>query len=201
MNIFNITPHSPLYPAGLRQYLKDDAPPEIAFMGLPQILQNKKTAIFCSNKCPASLILQAHDLAKQWVKQNITVVSGFHSPVEQECLKILERGTQPVIICPARSIDNIRIRPYLSRLVEARLLMLSPFALKAKRMTSKMAWERNRFVAALADTIFVVYAEPKSKTELLCQEIVGWGKPIYTFAGEHNQKLVALGIRTSDQKA
>jgi predicted Rossmann fold nucleotide-binding protein DprA/Smf involved in DNA uptake len=98
-------------------------------------------------------------------------------------------------MCPARSIDNMRIKPYIPLLEASRLLMLSPFPPKAKRMSSEMAWERNRFVAALADKIFVVYAEPKSRTELLCQEIDGWGKPIYTFAGEHNQNLAAMGAR------
>jgi len=41
----------------------------------------------------------------------VTVISGFHTPVEKECLRILLRGSQPVIICPARSIEGMRIPP------------------------------------------------------------------------------------------
>jgi len=35
------------------------------------------------------------------------VISGFHTPAEKECLRILLRGAQPIIICPARSIEPI----------------------------------------------------------------------------------------------
>ena len=41
---------------------------------------------------------------------DITVISGFHSPMERECLNILLRGKQSVIICPARSIEGMRIK-------------------------------------------------------------------------------------------
>jgi predicted AAA+ superfamily ATPase len=33
----------------------------------------------------------------------IPVIGGFHAPMEKECLDLLLRGTQPVVICPARS--------------------------------------------------------------------------------------------------
>jgi HEPN domain-containing protein len=43
-------------------------------------------------------------------KRGVTVVGGFHAPMERECLTILLRGAQPVILCPARNI-GMRIRP------------------------------------------------------------------------------------------
>ena len=39
----------------------------------------------------------------------VAVIGGFHSPIEKDCLDLLLRGTQPVIICPARNIENMRI--------------------------------------------------------------------------------------------
>lgn len=41
----------------------------------------------------------------------VTVIGEFHSPMEKECLNILLRGSQPIIVCPARSLENMRIKP------------------------------------------------------------------------------------------
>jgi len=55
------------------------------------------------------------------------VVSGFHSPVESECLQILLSGTRPLVVCPARSIKEMRLMPaYKKLLSEGRLLLVSP---------------------------------------------------------------------------
>ncbi len=43
-----------------------------------------------------------------------------------------------------------------------------------------MALSRNRFVAAMADRILILYAAPASKTETFCREILGLEKaPIH----------------------
>ena len=34
---------------------------------------------------------------------------SIRSPIEEECLRILQRGKQPLIVCPARAIDTMRI--------------------------------------------------------------------------------------------
>ena len=81
-----------------------------------------------------------------------TIISGFHSPVEQEALIVLLRGPQPVILCPARSLARMRLKPaYWTALEAGRLLLLSPFAESVHRATIEMAYQRNRFVAALMD--------------------------------------------------
>jgi hypothetical protein len=63
-------------------------------------LAEPKLALFCSVRCPGDAILGAYDAAQKLRDDSVTVVSGFHSPVEKECLRILLRGTQPVIILP-----------------------------------------------------------------------------------------------------
>ena len=39
----------------------------------------------------------------------IAVISGFHSPLEKDCLELLLRGDQLIVICPARNIENMRM--------------------------------------------------------------------------------------------
>jgi predicted Rossmann fold nucleotide-binding protein DprA/Smf involved in DNA uptake len=189
-----LTPSHPAYPPALRHWLGADAPPTLTARGNLAILQQPALALFSSSQCPAALILRAHDLADQLRQQGRTVISGFHSPVERECLTTLLRGTQPLILCPARSIEHWRIPlAYRQPLQDGRLLLLSPFSATQRRMTEETALTRNLVVAALAETVLVVHAAPGSKTEAFCRELVRWGKPVCTFDSLHNANLVEMG--------
>jgi predicted Rossmann fold nucleotide-binding protein DprA/Smf involved in DNA uptake len=182
--------------AVLGRFLGDHAPESIAALGNLDILKEKKTAFFCSSKCPGDLIIKTYDLARKWRDDGITIIGGFHSPMEQECLTILLRGKQPVIVCPARSIETMRLKAeYKIPLGEGRLLILSPFAKKDRRVTSETSLARNYFVAALADEIFVTHAAPGSKTEQFCREVQEWGKEMRTFENEVNNNILSLGRR------
>ena len=156
-------------------------------------MQRKSLALFCSVKCPGNLIVQTYDLAQKLRAAGVTVIGGFHSPMERECLRILLRSPHPVIICPARSLPKRLAPEFCKPLEEGRLLLLSSFADAVCRADEETAHRRNRLVAALADRIFAAYAAPNSKTELFCREIIAWGKPLYTLAGEANANLLALG--------
>ena len=185
------------YPSPVIKYLSGNAPKDITAIGNLDILHNKTLAVFSSAKCPGAIILKTYDLMKKLREADITVISGFHSAMERECLNILLKGKQPMIICPARSIEGMRIRAeYKKPLKEERLLFLSPFPEEEKRISSERALRRNYFVAALATSIFIPYAAPKSSTEMFCQEILKWGKQVYTIADEKNKNLLAAGVKT-----
>jgi predicted Rossmann fold nucleotide-binding protein DprA/Smf involved in DNA uptake len=90
----------------------------------------------------------------------------------------------------------MRVRAeYKEPLKEGRLLFLSPFTEEEKRISSERALRRNYFVAALATSIFIPYAAPKSKTEQFCKELLTWNKPMYTFHSESNAELIAIGMK------
>jgi len=110
MNVTQIHQGNSGYPSALQEYLGNHAPESIAALGNLDILRRKTLALFCSVKCPGNLILQTYDLAQNLRQAGVTVIGGFHSPMERECLTILLRGTQPIIFCPARSIGRMRIR-------------------------------------------------------------------------------------------
>ncbi len=178
------------YPANLERYLGSEAPGTIRALGNIDILKNRKIGIFCSSKCPGDLIIKTYDIAKKWRDDGVTVIGGFHSPMEQECLTILLRGKQPVIVCPARGIEGMRVKKeYEKPLAEERLLILSPFPKKERRITAEISLVRNRFVAAIGDEIFVAYAEPSGKLEQLSREIYSWGKPLSTFENQTNKVM------------
>jgi hypothetical protein len=90
--------------------LGEHAPKTLTAVGAVASLAQPKTALFCSVRCPGEAILRAYDTAQKLRDEGVTVVSGFHSPVEKECLRILLRGKQPIIICFARSLEKIEYR-------------------------------------------------------------------------------------------
>jgi predicted Rossmann fold nucleotide-binding protein DprA/Smf involved in DNA uptake len=109
------------------------------------------------------VILKTFDAITAMRDQGRTLIGGFHSPMEWECLGILLRGRQQVIWVPARSIAGIHLKPELQpAFANGRLLILSPFEPKDKRITAALAEERNRFVGALADRVFVAHGAPAS---------------------------------------
>ena len=183
------------YPVALTTHLGDRAPELVSVLGNLEILQRKTLALFCSIRCPGSLIVQTYDLAHKLRRAGVTVIGGFHSPMERQCLAILLRSPHPVIVCPARSLPK-RVPPeFRQPLEEGRLLLLSPFADAVNRADEESARQRNRFVAALADQIFAAYAAPNSNTEFFCREIIAWSKPLYTLANDANENLLALGAK------
>lgn len=195
--MLKIPQDDPRYPASLKTYLNGRAPGTLSALGDLDLLRRRTLAFFCSVRCPGGLILQSHDLTQNLRRPDMAVLSGFHTPVEREGLEILLRGAQPVVVCPARSIEGMRVRKEYQKPLEAgRLLFLSPFPEKKRRITSDTSLARNRFVAALADAVLIVHAEPGGKTEGVCQEVLAWRKPLYTFAGDANGHLLALGAKS-----
>ena len=196
MDIKRIDRANEAYPDVLASYLGSRSPGTVYWLGNLDILRHKKLALFCSVKCPGNLILKTYDLARELRSAGVTVISGFHSPMEKECLSTLLRGKQPVVWCPARRLTVKGIpKEYAGPLAEERLLILSPFDGKVKQATEATALFRNEFVAALADNVFVAYAAPVSKTEAFCKQILEWCKPLFTFDDSETAALRDLGAR------
>jgi predicted Rossmann fold nucleotide-binding protein DprA/Smf involved in DNA uptake len=189
-----LSPRSPGLPGILRRATEGTQFSRFWIIGDVKILNNPLLGLLCSIRCPGRVIVQTYDLARALRDAEVPVIGGFHSPMEKECLDFLLRGKQSVIVCPARSITNMRM-PLAWRKAcgEGRLLILSPFAPKHGRISAPLAGKRNRFVSLLADQFFVPYAAPGSKTEHLCQDLLQAGKKIYTFESEKERDIVKAG--------
>ena len=72
----------------------------------------------------------------------------------------LLKGSQPIILVPARGLKK-RLEPELKDAQNGkRLLIVTPFDNEVKRVTTESANLRNRLIVELADEIFVAYAQP-----------------------------------------
>ena len=175
---------NPGFPRVLAACFGGEAPYELWVAGPIALLDLPKTGFFCSSQCPGSVVLKTFDAITRMRDEGQVLISGFHSVMEWECLGILLRGRQPIIWVPARSIVGMHLKPELVPAFNAgRLLILSPFPPKDKRITTALAEARNRFVAALADRVFVPYAAPNSRTLALCSELRAAGKQVLGVGG------------------
>jgi predicted Rossmann fold nucleotide-binding protein DprA/Smf involved in DNA uptake len=191
-----LSENDPAYPSIVRTVCGEDFPPAVAVSGKLDLLGRPKLALFCSGSFPAELLPQIDDFIQTIKQKTLAVISGFHSSGESYCLGQLLSARQPVIICPARSLDKMRVRKnYNEALEEGRLLFVSFFRSHRHRSDLEMALRRNRLVAALADKVLVPYAAAGSKTEQFCKEIVGSRKPVFTIESDLTRNLISLGLK------
>lgn len=194
--MMRIEKNDPPYPAKLSLLIGKNSPQTIDAIGDISILTKPLTALFCSVRCPGEIILKAYDLTRTLRDSGVIFISGFHSPIEKDCLEILLRGSQPLVICPAKSIEKIRIPvDWKPQIDKGRLLLLSPFLPRQKHITGERAQYRNLFTAALAEEIYIFHAAKGSKTMALCRQALDWGKTVYTFHHPENQHLIAAGAK------
>jgi predicted Rossmann fold nucleotide-binding protein DprA/Smf involved in DNA uptake len=180
MDACTLTAADTRYPACLRERLGDAAPAQLTAFGNLDLLALPKAALFCSARCPGAAILRAYDQAAHWRDTGRCIISGFHSPVEQECLRILLRGTAPLILCPARSLLTRIPAEWQTPLADGRLLIISGFTAAEKRVTTELAIRRNVLVAALADEACFAHITPGVQSERLTHRLTVWSVPFST---------------------
>lgn len=183
----------PDYPVSLYR-LGAAAPARLAIRGDPALLRDSLTALFASVQLPGDALLAAYDLAVELRDAGIAVIGGFQSPAERECLDLLLRGAQPVVVCPARALAGMRITAEWARAVaEGRLALVSPFPDGPRRPTAAMSEARNRVVAALAERVVVLHATPAGRVHRLAREAIRWGVPVFCPGVAANADLLVLG--------
>lgn len=166
------------FPSGvLQSFFAANPEQTVSFCGNSEILSDEKIGFFCSSKSSGAAILKVFEGANLWRKEQTTIISGFHAPLEREVLAILLKGTGRIIIAPARSLVTMRPpRDWLTALTENRLLIVSPFT-NTPRDSRATATKRNQFVVQIADQIVFGYISNGGKVEKLRRESASMNKP------------------------
>lgn len=173
-NVACITPNDASWPQQMTRRLGKQSPSKLWALGNLSLLEEPKTALFCSARCPGSAILAAYDQAAHCRDTGLCVMGGFHSPVEKECLRILLRGTQPIIVCPARALPKRIPVEWRTPLAVGRFLILSCFNDSEDRVTADLAVRRNELVAALADEVWFAHVTPGGHMDRLSRLAAEW---------------------------
>ena len=201
-DIFKIDESAGDYPERLRDQHLIERFPSLWAIGDARLLSRPLLGVLCSTRCPGQVILRTYYLARALRDAGVPVVAGFHSPMEKECLELLLRGTQPVIICPARSIDRMRVPASWRAGIEAqRVLVVSPFTAVDRRVTSDLAEERNNLVSALAYEVVVLHASAGGRIDRLCRELLANGNTVWTLDLPDNAVIIQAGARPASPEA
>lgn len=118
------------------------------------------TAFFASRQCPGAAIRAAMDWALLQASAKLTVVSGFHSPLEQSVLKVLMAAGSPAVVVLARPVAGAKLPPeWTELLAQGHMAVVSSVATEG-RLTQQLATQRNALVAQLARKTVVAHANP-----------------------------------------
>ena len=150
-------------PAPLRQRLGDADTGGWTAVGNADLLSEPLLGLLASRQCPPKIMLSTLDKIPGWIEDGKVILSGFHSPLEQQVLHSLLRRKGRAVRLLARSLSNYSIPPIARpALKEGRLLILSLSPPEVRRTTRATALERNRLILTLSTETTVPHIAPNS---------------------------------------
>ncbi|MCL2829895.1 MAG: DNA-processing protein DprA [Betaproteobacteria bacterium] len=174
-----MTPAPILLPPHLAPRIEPETAARLTGVGNAELLEEPLIGFIASRACPARVLIETLDLVPQWARTGRVIVSGFHSPLEQQVLKSLLRRQGRAVKLLARGFGNSGYRlaeEEREAIAANRLLVLSAFPPAVARTTRATALERNKLVLALANEVLVPHVAPGSPLAALLQEAAAHGK-------------------------
>lgn len=170
-------------------------PSQQHLLGDRRLLFGRVVGLLSSTQTPPDLILPTLDLVRAEADAETIFMSGFQSPLERECLGILLAAGAAVVVCPARSIDSMRLPgEWTERVARGEMLVLSTIeAAGARRPTVELGELRTLTVLDHARSLFIPSAQPGSRTYSAGALAVERGLPVFCFDHPRNRDLVLLG--------
>jgi predicted Rossmann fold nucleotide-binding protein DprA/Smf involved in DNA uptake len=169
-------------------------PDHLDVIGEQRLLEHSPLGLLCSNRPPGTLVFRTFELFQRIKRADVTVIGGFHSPMERQCLELLLEGSAGIVVVPARGLASFRMpSAWNQRHAKQRLAVVSPFPRGVRRVSRALAEQRNRFVALLSARLFVPYAAPGGLTERIALETAAAGTPVLTFDVTENTTLLRHG--------
>lgn len=154
-------------------------------------------AFLLSRQATPPVVVAAYDMARALRDAGLPVAGGFDAPIERDCLKFLLRGTQPLLVVPARPLERYNPpKAWAAAIAQGRLRLHSPFAAEARGNPRGNAKRRNEALAELSSAVLICYASPGGSVESLARDLLKTGrKPVFTLDLPDNSALVAAGAR------
>ena len=126
--------------------------------------------------------------------KDVSFVGGWHSPLEEEALRIVLAQEASIIFCVPKSLD--RFVPSIelgSRVSQGQALLLTHCSPRAKRITRDASMRRNQLVVELAKAILILSAPEGSASLNLATSALRQGKTVHTLEHRLNQELLTAG--------
>lgn len=141
-------------PAHLSNRLGAATPPPLSGVGNQSLLDEPLLGLIASRECPGHVLLETLARMPEWVKAGRVIISGFHSPLEQQVLRSVLRRNGRVVKVLARGMTDYRPSPdEREPLTTGRMLVITASPPEVRRTTRETALARNRLVLDLASEI------------------------------------------------
>ena len=125
---------------------------EPTYLGNKELLHKRKVGFLASRKISTLSVLPTLDWAMQMSKQEeVAIISGFHSRMERDVLKILLQGKCGIIIVLARGMYRKVPQQDKEAMESNRILFISYEKDTVTRVSEASAHKRNNYVMNLAD--------------------------------------------------
>lgn len=132
-------------------------------LGNTSLLDRSKIGYFASGSIVSLSVLPTLDWATEVAKrEDVAVVSGFHSKMEREVLDFLLRGKCGIICVLARSIYKKIPEKYREAYNAGRVLFIAPFKTSATMTSRHLCQQRNEYVASISDELIFSSLTPDS---------------------------------------
>lgn len=123
-------------------------------LGNISLLDRKKIGYFASSKIASLSVLPTLDWAMEIAKrEDIAIVSGFHSKMEREVLDILLKGRCNIICVLARPIYKVIPEKYRDAYAQDRVLFISHNTAKSTMTSRHLCKKRNEYIASISDEL------------------------------------------------
>jgi DNA processing protein len=168
-------------------------PPSLWCLGDPAILNHTLLGVISAREIDSDLALKSSQLLKRLGSlKEVSFVSGWHSPLEEEALRIVLAQEASIIFCVSKSLDRfVPSSTIESRVSDRKALLLTHCSPKAKRITRDASMRRNELIIGLAKVLLVLSAPNGSATLKLAKSALDQGKPVLTLEHPMNKELIA----------
>jgi predicted Rossmann fold nucleotide-binding protein DprA/Smf involved in DNA uptake len=131
------------------------------YVGNIALLTGYSLGLISSRECPGHVLLETLARVPEWVQADRVIVSGFHSPLEQQVLRSVLRRKGRVVKALAHGMTEYRpTTEEREPLAAGRMLVITACPPEVRRTTRETALARNRLVLALsAETTFPYIAD------------------------------------------
>ena len=124
------------------------------YLGNKKLLKLEKVGFLASRKISPCSVIPTLDWAIQISKrEDIAVISGFHSRMERDVLNILLSGVCGIIIVLARGMYRKLPKHFEEAMAQDRLLFISNEKENIIRVSEVTAHKRNEYVRKIANSM------------------------------------------------
>jgi len=175
------------YPKVLKENLKKDAPIVIYTKGNADLLNKNSIAIVGSRKCSNTSLDFTDTIAKNAVKGDSVIVSGFAKGIDKQALdSALKYKGKSIIVLP-QGIETYKTKTYYQEMVRGDVLVISTYHPKAPWSVG-LAMDRNKIIYGLAKEI---YAAESGNTGGTWEGVINGikrGRKVFVRLASNNEK-------------